>query len=711
MGLCLGVALALWLRDAMPIWMTDRMALPDGVISLLAAVRHEFGPLAVASTLVLVVGAIDDVYRLKPIAKLFFQSIAAVLVLGAGYMVSELQLPLLGTIHLSREVGFAVGLLWIVGLTNAFNMMDGVDGLACGIALIAAVSFALLAAIQGNLFVLLLTALLAGSLVAFLRYNFPPGRAFLGDTGSLFLGFSLATVALMGKHKGQASLLLGAPVLILSLPMIEMALSVARRYLRGQPVFAADARHTHHRLFKRGLSGRRTVFFLYGVCGLLSVAGLLHAVVPSSRTVIAICFVLYGTALLMVVWAGGYVRGPRTILARLSRRSANKLLGALAVYGARALSANGGLEAGPQVCSLFCRHAGLVSLEITLADGTVLRGEGNRFGDGEGTVVVFDAELQNQDHSSVRIAFDRKVNDIEQQDVTASIARMLESASIRRPVDESLATRSDILGLGCNLLDYGAVLDAVKRWRDTHSGGSRYIIALNPHSVMMGNRNKVVRHAMAGAAMALPDGVGMIWAANMLGYSHKGRCTGPTLMLNLCDWGRQHGFRHFFYGGAEGVAGELVQKLQLAYPGLEVAGIHEPPFRELTPPEDADMCRQINESQADIVWVGLGAPKQERWMAAHEDRLNVPVMIGVGAAFDYHSGRVKWAPAWVRGIGMEWAFRLIQEPRRLWRRNLDSPLFLLHVFLQKLRPPAFRGTKTTAASKSTDPSCSDGKPS
>jgi N-acetylglucosaminyldiphosphoundecaprenol N-acetyl-beta-D-mannosaminyltransferase len=696
LGLCLGLALVLWLREAMPIWVTDRITLPRGVIGLLAAVRHEFGPLAVASALVLILGAVDDVYHLKPLVKLFFQSVAAVLVLAAGYMVSEFQLPLLGTIHLSREVGFAVGLLWIVGLTNAFNMMDGVDGLACGIALIAAVSFAILAAIQSNLFVLLLSALLAGSLAAFLRYNFPPGRAFLGDAGSLFLGFSMATIALMGKHKGQASLLLGTPVLILSLPMIEMALSVARRYLRGQPVFGADARHTHHRLFKRGLSGRRTVFFLYGVCGLLAVAGLLLAIAPSSHTVIAISAMFYGIALLMIVWAGGYVRGPRTILARLSRRPANKLLGALAEYGARALSTNGGLDAGEQICSLFCRHAGLASLEIRLADGTVLHSDGNRFGSETGTVVEFDAELPNQGHAFVRMAFDRKVNDLEQQDVTAAIARMLESASIRRPVDESLATKSEILGLGCNLLDYGAVLNVVRQWRETHAGRSRYIIALNPHSVMMGRRNNMVRHAMAGAAMALPDGVGMIWAANMLGYSHKGRCTGPTLMLNLCDWGRQHRFRHFFYGGAEGVVEELVQRLQSAYPGLEVAGTCTPPFRELTPEEDGDVCRQINASAADIVWVGLGAPKQERWMAEHEDRLDVPVLIGVGAAFDYHSGRVKWAPAWVRGIGMEWAYRLIQEPRRLWRRNLDSPLFLFHVLFQKLRPPAFREGRGTS---------------
>jgi exopolysaccharide biosynthesis WecB/TagA/CpsF family protein len=160
--------------------------------------------------------------------------------------------------------------------------------------------------------------------------------------------------------------------------------------------------------------------------------------------------------------------------------------------------------------------------------------------------------------------------------------------------------------------------------------------------------------------------------------------------LNLCDSGREYGLRHYFYGGAPGVAEELTRRLCDAFPGLEVVGRDSPPFRPLSAEEDAAAIARINEREPDVLWVGLGAPKQERWMADHVDSVQVPIMIGVGAAFDFHSGNIKWAPRWIRLLGMEWAYRLVRAPGRLWKRNLDSPLFLFHVLLQKLRPPAFR---------------------
>jgi N-acetylglucosaminyldiphosphoundecaprenol N-acetyl-beta-D-mannosaminyltransferase len=187
------------------------------------------------------------------------------------------------------------------------------------------------------------------------------------------------------------------------------------------------------------------------------------------------------------------------------------------------------------------------------------------------------------------------------------------------------------------------------------------------------------------AGLTLPDGVGIILAANMLGYANKGRTTGPALMLNLCDWGREHGYRHYFFGGRPGVADALARKLSAAYPGLEVAGTFCPPFRSLRAREDAAITRHINSARPDIVWVGLGAPKQEIWMAQHQGRIEATAMIGVGAAFDFHSGNVKWAPGWIRKAGLEWAWRLASEPRRMWRRNLDSPRFLAQIVAQRLR--------------------------
>jgi N-acetylglucosaminyldiphosphoundecaprenol N-acetyl-beta-D-mannosaminyltransferase len=215
-------------------------------------------------------------------------------------------------------------------------------------------------------------------------------------------------------------------------------------------------------------------------------------------------------------------------------------------------------------------------------------------------------------------------------------------------------------------------------------GQRHYVTIANPHSVCLCGRDDEMASATTAAGMTLPDGAGVILGANILGQKHKGRVTGPTLMLKLCDWGRKDSLRHYFYGGGEGVTQELAISMEAKFPGIVVAGSHFPPFRQLTPEEDCQIVDKINATRPDIVWVGLGAPKQEKWMADHLGRVAATAMIGVGAAFDFHTGRVKWAPAIVRRLGVEWAWRLACEPRRMWRRNLDSPIFLLKVLQQRL---------------------------
>lgn len=247
----------------------------------------------------------------------------------------------------------------------------------------------------------------------------------------------------------------------------------------------------------------------------------------------------------------------------------------------------------------------------------------------------------------------------------------------------SQARRYDILRVNFDLIAYKVVMKAIDRWKQR--GERHYIAISNPHSVLTCHRDEEMRQATAGADLTLPDGAGIILAAKLLGYPHNGRVTGPTLMLNLCDWGREKGYSHYFYGGEEGVPDRLASRLSDMYPGIAIAGTYCPPFRSLSHEEDQELVKRINSTKPDIVWVGLGAPKQEKWMAQHLERIDAPAMIGVGAAFDFHSGNVKWSPAWIRGLGLEWAYRLAQEPKRMWRRNLDSPIFLAKVISQRLR--------------------------
>jgi N-acetylglucosaminyldiphosphoundecaprenol N-acetyl-beta-D-mannosaminyltransferase len=237
-----------------------------------------------------------------------------------------------------------------------------------------------------------------------------------------------------------------------------------------------------------------------------------------------------------------------------------------------------------------------------------------------------------------------------------------------------------VCGVRFDFPEIVAVAALIDRWR--HGRRHGYITLVNPHSVMMCRRDGQLDAAIARADLVLPDGIGIVLACRLLGYGQKRRVTGPSLMLHLCDAGRSFGFRHYFYGGMPGVAGRLAERLTRRFPGLQIVGTHSPPFRELTATEDADDLARINKARADVVWIGMGAPKQEKWMAAHRGSIHAPALVGVGAAFDFHSGNVPWAPRWVRAVGCEWAYRLMREPRRMWRRNLDSPLFLATVLRQ-----------------------------
>ncbi len=256
-------------------------------------------------------------------------------------------------------------------------------------------------------------------------------------------------------------------------------------------------------------------------------------------------------------------------------------------------------------------------------------------------------------------------------------------ASITHQPKDSKHARPNIAGVHFDLTDCKSVFDQIRTWCNSRTHG-HYITITNPYSVLLCHRNPEMNKATSGAFMTLPDGIGIILAAKLLGYKNLGRVTGPMFMLRMCDWGRKYAYRHFFYGGVKGVADKLKDELARMFPGLQVAGAYCPPFRPLSRQEDERIVKQINHAKPDIIWVGLGAPKQEKWMAEHVGKLNAGTMIGVGAAFDFHSGNVKWAPASIRRLGLEWAYRLAKEPKRMCRRNLDSFIFLSKVIRQRL---------------------------
>jgi len=208
-------------------------------------------------------------------------------------------------------------------------------------------------------------------------------------------------------------------------------------------------------------------------------------------------------------------------------------------------------------------------------------------------------------------------------------------------------------------------------------GNRGYICVSGVHGVSEAQDDPEFRNILNRAFLNTPDGMPMVWMGRLQGFREMGRVYGPDLLLRVCELGRGPGLTHFLYGGAPGVAEELKHRLEERFPGLKIVGVACPPFRPLTATEEEELIRQVAALKPDFFWVGLSTPKQEKFMAQYWQKLEARLFFGVGAAFDFHAGRVRQAPRWMQRIGLEWLFRLGCEPRRLWRRYLkNNPRFM-----------------------------------
>jgi len=239
-------------------------------------------------------------------------------------------------------------------------------------------------------------------------------------------------------------------------------------------------------------------------------------------------------------------------------------------------------------------------------------------------------------------------------------ARRLSSAGVLHE------DRSNVLGVGVSSINLDDAVTTIEGWIAERS--RNYVCVTGVHGVMESRSDQRLRDVYKEADMVTPDGMPLVWLLRLFGKRRTERVYGPDLMRKMTAVSSQRGYRQFYYGGVEGVADKLTQVLVNAHPGLEVAGTLCPPHRELTPEEDEAVVSAINAARPDIVWIGLSTPKQEFWMASHLGRIEAPLMIGVGAAFDFLSGTKRQAPRWMQRSGLEWLFRLCSEPRRLWRR-------------------------------------------
>jgi len=242
--------------------------------------------------------------------------------------------------------------------------------------------------------------------------------------------------------------------------------------------------------------------------------------------------------------------------------------------------------------------------------------------------------------------------------------------------------RVNVLGVGVSAINPEQAMRQIDAW--VRAREPSYVCVCTVHGVMDCRRSPELRRIFNTAGMVTPDGMPLVWLGRSQ-YPHVSRVYGPDLMLAELERSAATGQRHFLYGGASGVGERLAGRMRARFPAVQIVGIMEPPFASIEQLCTPETAQEINAARPDVVWVGIGSPKQELWMARMRALLDAPVLIGVGAAFDFHSGTVRQAPPWMQRIGLEWLFRLVSDPRRLWRRYLvDNPWFIWAVALQRL---------------------------
>jgi N-acetylglucosaminyldiphosphoundecaprenol N-acetyl-beta-D-mannosaminyltransferase len=243
---------------------------------------------------------------------------------------------------------------------------------------------------------------------------------------------------------------------------------------------------------------------------------------------------------------------------------------------------------------------------------------------------------------------------------------------------------ADVLGVKVSAINMSLAVDTADRW--IRGGQPGYICVTGVHGVMEAQKDHEFRKILNRAMMNTPDGMPMSWVGRLQGFDDMDRVFGPDFMSAMCQLSLERGFRHFLYGGQPGIAEKLKYSLEKKFPGLQVIGTYTPPFRDLNAAEEDALLAQVASSRPHILWVGMSTPKQERFMAQYTDRLQVPLLVGVGAAFDYHTGLIRDCSPWIKRAGLQWLHRLAQDPRRLWRRYLrNNPAFVWNIALQLLK--------------------------
>ncbi len=660
------------------------------IASLYRPVRDEFlrdgsrlAVLALAGLAIATLGIWDDLRGANARQKLTVQLAVALALYFAGYGVYAVESPLGPDLQLGA-FALPVTVLWIVGISNAMNLVDGLDGLAGGIAVAAAMVVLALAVRVGDLPHALVAVAVVGGLAAFLFYNVNPASIFMGDTGSLFLGMLLATLALGPRQQDDARHVpLVAMVVALGVPIADTILAILRRAGSGTPIFSADREHIHHRLLDRGLSHRQAVFVLWSVAAALACAAIAIAFARNHAGTIAVAAL---TAAVFALNRLGMVRVPSPLLwarrrknrdrFRIIRAVCARIRGVVRVadlhrevdVAAAAIDAESvwlklAAEAAPET------HARPGTLRSFPIDPFCLdRGVLEVVQRGPGRCLDRDAE------AAIEILCRQLADALQRIESTAPAwpGGHQEATTMVDRTREVLAT--GVLGVPVSGRPLGALLDIA--FRRIGAGQKTLFSTANAHSIVVAQRVPDFASHFREADAVLPDGVSAVWGVRACGGSAQERVSGPDFFQGFLARASEAGVSVFLLGADDATLERLSERCRARWPRLVIKGTLAPPYGELSHNVNRHIVDAVNRVRPDALFVAMTAPKQELWLSRHLPDLDVAFAMGVGAAFDFIAGTKRRAPRFLGRIGIEWLFRLALEPRRLWRRNVDSAVFV-----------------------------------
>ena len=679
----------------------------------------EFLVLLITGSFIFVVGLIDDLYSWPGYIKLSCIVVASLAICASGATLNSISVGSWFEI----ETGWAawpLTLLWIATITVCMNFVDGLDGLAAGIALIVCVTIALTAFLTGQIAMVLLMLALLGSVTGFLFFNFYPAKIFMGDCGSMFLGFMIGAGSIVCQAKSSTFIGLALPFLALGVPILDTGIAVIRRRIvERRSIFSSDRNHLHHRLLALGLHQRSVVIVIYALTGISASLGVLMLTAEDGW---ALSLFAIGILLLLVVFGGLHggrfyeiimaLKRNRSIVQETKTARHDFEIAELTMRNATTF------RAWWETLSEMARQMHFESLGIwhcrdnryvmTQAWGTPesLFAAGktmkltlpfHRNGATEWEIrarIWINDFLESSGHRIMLLArlmdeFPPPVPEqgtelLDQPAKTRVQAEASEKAAVPMArVQTSIGTDHapapvDIMGIP--VVPFESYDQAVECVEDiVESDSKSFWVAINPIKIYHAWHDSELKNLLLQTDIGICDGVGISMASKILNGQSIQRCTGCDLFFHLLSLTSRKGWGVYLLGASPESNATARLELQKAYPDLQIVGWQDGYFKD-----SRAVVRQINRSKAKLLFVAMGSPKQEYWISRHRRAIEANFCMGVGGSFDVAAGRLTRAPRMFRMTGTEFLYRLCSEPRKRWRIQKVLIPYFLRVIEKKL---------------------------